>query len=154
VKHDPARGEFVEGDARYLLIRNDSLMGLFSRLPEPARAQALSAFADSLAEYGGRSAARYAAQDRGRLLAAVQAKAIELGWGVWRFEHGSGALALAVENSPFAAGCGESREPVCAPIAGMLRAMASLVLGAPAAAREMRCAAQGAARCEFVATAQ
>ena len=45
MKHDAALGELSEGDARYLLIRHDSLMGLFQRLPEPSRSGALGAFA-------------------------------------------------------------------------------------------------------------
>ena len=43
MKHDAARGEWSEGEARYLVIRNDSLMGLFQRLEEPARSAAAGA---------------------------------------------------------------------------------------------------------------
>jgi predicted hydrocarbon binding protein len=151
VKHDAARGEITEGDARYLLVRHDSLMGLFRRLSEADRIAALQAFSDSLAEHGGRSASRYAAADGERFLDKVASKAGELGWGTWSLKRTADGLELAVENSPFAQGYGESVTPVCAPIAGMLRAVAGLVLGVPVEAREGRCAAQGAARCEFTA---
>jgi predicted hydrocarbon binding protein len=153
VKHDAARGEWRDGDARYLVIRNDSLMGLFRRLEEPARGAALRAFAESLAEHGGRSAAGYRAEDEEGFLGRVTAMAARLGWGRWVFSRDAGALRLVVENSPFADGFGSSAVPVCAPIAGMLQAVASLALGAPAAVEETRCAATGAADCAFRASA-
>lgn len=151
MKQDPQRGEISEGDARYLLIRHDSLMGLFRQLPAPARGEALQAFADSLAEHGGRSAARYDAEDHDRLLATIPRKAGELGWGVWTLQRNGDALELKVENSPFAQGYGAADAPVCAPITGMLRAVAALVLGGAAVSREDACAAAGAAVCRFSA---
>ncbi len=149
MKHDAARGEWRDGEARYLVIRNDSLMGLFHRLEEPARTAALRAFAESLSEHGGRSAVSYANEDRKALLSTVTTKAAALGWGVWSMTREDGALQLIVENSPFAAGHGAARLPVCAPITGMLEAVAGLALGAPAIAEELQCAATGAAACVF-----
>lgn len=149
---DPARGELREGDARYLLIRDDSLMGLLQRLAEPARSEALRAFAESVAQCGGRSAERYLAQDPEGFLGGVAAKAAQLGWGVWRFSRdSSGALLLEVHNSPFAHGHGPSARPVCAAIEGMLRAVAARVFGAPAETEERVCAATGETACRFVA---
>jgi len=151
VKHDPLHGELSEGDARYLLIRGDSLMGLFRRLPAPACEAALEAFAASVAEHGGRSAARYCAGDRERLLATVASKAGELGWGTWTLDRDGDELRLVVVNSPFAQGYGNANHPVCAPIAGMLQSVAALVFGARAVAGESACAAQGAMQCRFSA---
>lgn len=152
MKHDAARGEWRDGEARYLVIRNDSLMGLFQRLEEPARGAALHAFAESLAEHGGRSAKSYRAEDAEAFLSRVTAMAARLGWGRWVFAREDDALRLVVENSPFAAGYGSAAAPVCAPIAGMLQAIASLALGAPAVVEETRCAAAGAAECAFRAS--
>ncbi len=151
MREDPERGEISEGDARYLIIRADSLMGLFRRLADPARGVALHAFADSLAEHGGRSAARYDAGDHDRLLATIPRKAGELGWGVWSLQRSGDALELTVENSPFAHGYGAADAPVCAPITGMLRAVAALVLGGATASREDACVAAGATVCRFSA---
>ena len=149
---DPAHGELREGDARYLLIRDDSLMGIFQRLAEPARSEALRAFAESVAQFGGRSAARYAVDDPTQFLGAVAAKAGELGWGEWRFSRDStGELLLEVRNSPFAHGHGPSAAPVCAAITGMLRAVAGRVFAAPAESEENICAATGEMACRFVA---
>jgi hypothetical protein len=121
VKHDAALGELTEGAARYLLIRHDSLMGLAQRLPEPARGEALAAFADSVAEHGGRSAQAYHADNPESLLATVATKASQLGWGSWQFGREADSITLTVQNSPFAQGFGSAQAPVCAPITGMLR---------------------------------
>jgi predicted hydrocarbon binding protein len=152
LKHDAARGEWRDGDARYLVIRNDSLMGMFQRLNEPARSEALRALAESLAEHGGRSAAGYRAGDAEGFLSRVTAMAARLGWGRWVLSREEDGLRLVVENSPFAAGYGSAAAPVCAPIAGMLQAVAGLALGAPAVVEETRCAAAGAAECAFRAS--
>ena len=147
---DPARGELREGDARYLLIRGDSLMGMFRRLSEPARSEAFAAFADSVSEHGGRSAERYLSEvDRKKLLGKIEATARQLGWGVWKFERESDSIGLTVENSPFAQGHGPSAAPVCAAITGMLQAAATLVLGRECRAKELSCAAAGGASCRF-----
>jgi uncharacterized protein len=155
---DAARGEWRDGNTRYLLIRDDSLMGMFRRLPPPARGQALVAMAAAVAEAGGRSAARYREADPSgaeALLRQVGEVAARLGWGVWRFERGAaGELSLEVANSPFAAGFGDSAEPVCAPIAGMLEAVATMVMGRPAVAEEISCGAAGGGSCRFAARVQ
>ena len=149
MRHDPALGELRDGDIRYLLIRHDSLMGLFQRLPEPARGEALAAFADSVAEHGGRSASQYRSQDPENLLATLTAKASQLGWGGWQFRREGDSITLTVRNSPFAHGFGGAQRPVCAPITGMLRTVASLVLGGETRASEIACAATGSACCVF-----
>jgi predicted hydrocarbon binding protein len=154
---DPVRGELRDGDARYVMLREDSLMGLFKRLSAPARADALNAFAASLAEHGARSAARYVASDGDSryLLATIAATAPQMGWGVWHFSRtAAGELQLEVKNSPFARGYGPSSEAVCAPITGMLGAVASIVFDAPAQAEENLCASAGGDICRFRAWPQ
>ena len=154
---DPASGALRDGDTRYVMLREDSLMGMFRRLPGPARADALEAFAASVAEHGAHSAARYrAAEGEVRdLLATIAATAAQLGWGLWRFSHSDAReLTLEVENSPFAHGYGASPQAVCAPIAGMFAAVASSVFDAPMQVEEELCAAAGAALCRFGARAR
>jgi len=150
---DAVEGELRDADTRYLLVRHDSLMGMFARLPAEARRTALAALAESVAEHGARSAERYASElagEREQLLSVIEATAPQLGWGHWRLERLEGEIGLVVDNSPFAKGYGRSREPVCAAIVGMLRAVAGLVLGAGARAEEHRCAAvAGGASCSF-----
>lgn len=149
---DAARGEYRDGDIRYLMLRPDALMGLFAELPEAARAPALAAFARSITRFGGRSAAAYqaaGAADAAALLATIAATAPQLGWGVWTLQRDGDGLALSVANSPFAAGAGAAAQPVCAPIVGMLRAVGAMVLGGDVAATETACAATGAGCCRF-----
>jgi predicted hydrocarbon binding protein len=128
-------------------------MGMFARLPPTIRRQALAALGDAVAAAGGRSAARYMALGPGShddLLRTIEATASQLGWGRWTFARSHArALRLDVVNSPFAMGAGPSDEPVCAPIAGMLRAVASLIFAAPAAVEETACAAAGESACRF-----
>jgi predicted hydrocarbon binding protein len=149
---DLANGELRDGDIRYVMLREDSLMGLFKRLAEPERKDALKALAASVAECGALSAARYTARDGDAryLLATIAANAPQMGWGVWHFSRTeAGELALEVQNSPFAHGYGHSPEAVCAPIVGMLSAVASILYDAPAQAEEIVCASTGGAVCRF-----
>lgn len=152
--HDTAAGEIRDGDIRYLMFRTDAVMGLFKRLPEAARREALAALADSIAEHGGRSAAAYRASGAAglTLLDVIVETAPQLGWGTWTFvERGPERLVLEVRNSPFVHGFGASPTPVCAPITGMLRAVSAMVLDAATTVEELTCAAQGHALCRFVA---
>lgn len=145
-------GSVHDGPRRYLMMRPDVLMGAVARLEPAQRAAVLRAFADSVAEHGADSIRAYFRQvgdDPSALLAATVAAAADLGWGAWTFEPGRGRLGLRVEGSPFAEGAGTSDTPVCAPIAGMLRAVAGVSTGLECDVDELRCAARGAPCCEF-----
>jgi len=150
---DAARGEIRDRDIPYLLIRPDSLMGIFRFLPEADRPAAFEAFARSIAHHGRGSAESYqslGADQADALLTTISETAPQLGWGVWALaRNGEDALSLSVGNSPFASGYGDSDIPVCAPIRGMLEAVGGLVFGADTVARETACAATGAPRCTF-----
>ena len=63
---DAERGEWRDGETRYLLLRQDSLMGMFRRLAPSARDEALAALAAAVAEAGGRSAGALSRDDAGR----------------------------------------------------------------------------------------
>lgn len=150
---DPERGEYRDGATRYLMIRADTLMGILAELPDAQRPGVLAAFARATAKFGGRSAQSYraaGASNPAALMATIEQTAPQLGWGKWQLARDGDGLALTVANSPFVAGHGPSTGPVCAPIAGMLSAVATRVLGAPAAATEEACAAvTGEAQCRF-----
>ncbi len=148
---DAARGEYRDGDVRYMMIRPDALMGMIAELPEAVRPQALEAFARAIHRFGGRSARAYqqsGAREADALLRTIAATAPQLGWGIWTLARTDDGLALSVENSPFAAGAGPSPHPVCAPIRGMLTAVGEMTLG-EVVASETACAAMGAACCRF-----
>src|SRR5277367_1984319 len=151
---DADAGTLRDGEIRYLMIRDDTLMGLFKNLPEPARAAAFQALADATFEFGSRSAAKYRASGAAgaALLDVIVETAPQLGWGVWSFtERAADRLTLEVRNSPFVSGHGASQVPVCAPIVGMLRAVSGMVLDGPTLVEEAACAAQGGAVCRFTA---
>ncbi|HYF58289.1 MAG TPA: V4R domain-containing protein [Burkholderiaceae bacterium] len=148
-------GALHDGPRRYLMMRADVLMGMLRALPPEDRARAADALARSVAEHGADSVRAYARQAGGdprALLAATAAAAADLGWGDWRFDASPARLGLRVAGSPFAEGFGSSDAPVCAPIRGMLRAVAAAVAGADGEARELRCRACGDPVCEFEAT--
>jgi uncharacterized protein len=149
---DVGQGALMDQTRRYLLIRPEAMMGIFRRLPEPARRQALEALAESILEQGSDSARAYAAMEGGEALArTVAATAPQLGWGVWNIRVEPDLICLEVRNSPFAAGFGASETPVCYPILGMVRAVSVLIFGRDTDVREIECAACGASLCHFEA---
>jgi hypothetical protein len=154
LRWDAADGSIHDGPRRYLMMRPDVLMGTLARLPDPVRAQVQDAFADSVAAHGIDSIRAYFRQvgeDPPKLMAATVQAAADLGWGAWRFEPGRGRLGLAVTGSPFAQGAATAARPACAPIRGMLQAVATVATGIESEALELRCVACGAPRCEFEA---
>lgn len=154
---DGQKGEILDETRRYMLLRPEALMGLFRRLPDDARGPALEALGASIFEQGSDSARAYQAHGgQGAQLARIVAEtAPQLGWGIWSFEvapeERPETLVLTVRNSPFAMGMGYSNVPVCHAIAGMVRAVATLVFERPATAVETQCAATGAPFCRFEA---
>lgn len=151
---DSENGALHDRDIPYLLIRPDSLMGIFAFLPQTERAAAFEAFARSIAHHGKGSAESYQALGAAQadaLMATIAETAPQLGWGVWTLNRSAAGLSLSVRNSPFATGYGDSEVPVCAPIRGMLEAVGGLVLGETVTVRETGCVSQGAELCTFEA---
>lgn len=139
---DIARGQVLDGDRRYVLMRADVLMGMFELMPPQLRAQALQACAASVTQYGidsVRAYQRMANLEGEQLFETVGAGAASLGWGTWTFEHQGQSCRLRVRNSPFAAAARGMGHPVCAPIVGMLEAVCTVAWGGPCDAREMSC---------------
>ena len=150
---DDAQGAIRDGPRCYMTIRPEALMGAFRRLAPDARDAALKALGAAVFEVGSDSARADAAMGGGgpALARTVAETAPMLGWGRWAMTVGPAALRLTLAGSPFADGFGPADAPVCHAIAGMLRGLANLVLGRPAAVRETACAACGAPRCTFEA---
>lgn len=149
---DVQAGTIEDGPARYVLIRADALMGLFHHLSKADRQVALAAFQHSVTRFGGRSAYLHhqARQESDPdVLALVAAGAPQLGWGRWAVDRDGETIKVTVENSPFASGFGDADHGVCAPIAGMLQAAASIAHGQTLVAAETCCAAAGAEACLF-----
>jgi V4R domain len=159
LRHDGVRGAWHDGPRRYLVLRPDSLMGALYSLDAATRDTVFDALAQSLQRHGADSLRAYAASVSGAPQALIDATvdaACDLGWGEWSVRAEAGAMEVLVRHSPFAAGwaaaageVGPDAPAVCAPIRGMLAALAQS-LGDPAPrVRELSCAAQGHALCRF-----
>jgi len=140
---ETSRGQVMDGDRRYVLMRADVLMGVFGLLPDPLRSQALASLTASVFKYGSASVRAYADPtdpDSSKLFAAVATGASSLGWGVWEFSIHERSWELTVLNSPFAA-ASDMRRPACAAIVGMLRAVCEHAWQAACIAEEVDCCA-------------
>ena len=160
LRHDADQGAWYDGARRYLLLRPDSLMGALRSLDATTRATVFDALAHSLQRCGGDSLRAYAARvncDPQALLAATIDAACDLGWGQWTVQRDGDVLDVVVQQSPFAAGWlaadggpHEGAAPtVCAPIRGMLAALAQTLGAASPQVQETICAAQGHSECRF-----
>jgi hypothetical protein len=159
---DPALGRISDGPRRYLLMRPDVLMGAVAAMAPAHRDSFLSSWQMSTCQHGAHSLGAYAQMvqgDRDALMQATAEAAADLGWGRWSLALEDGALHLQVQDSPFVAGWvaaspGQlSDEPVCAPICGMLQALAEVVLQSAVEVQETHCQAVHLEACDPV-TAQ
>ena len=156
LKEDSGAGTLHDRDIRYLMIRPDSLMGLFRILDPAKRDFALAAFSDSVKMHGKKSAESYqalGAEETETLLSSICHTAPQLGWGRWTFriDPENQTLHLSVQNSPFAEGFGQSDIPVCAAITGMVSGVAELIFGKEVGGCEKECVARGDYQCRFEA---
>lgn len=150
---DDERGALHDGPRRYLMMRPDVLMGAAAALGASGRAALFEALAASVRRHGADSLRAYAAEvdgDEALLMQATTAAAADLGWGRWVLRRDGAALLLEVQDSPFVDGwrravAGQSERALCAPIRGMLAALADHLLGPGAQVDECECAAMGAA---------
>jgi predicted hydrocarbon binding protein len=144
---DTAQGQILDADRRYVMLRADVLMGLFRRLDEPARTQALDALGQAVREQGGLSAKAYweaIHHDPQALLDSIAHISAQLGWGNWDIQtQRTGGLQVRVTNSPFAKGFGAHDRPLCRPIVGMLTAVGQLIYDQHVQVQEKHCCAQG-----------
>lgn len=147
---DGPTGRIHDGPRRYLMMRPDVLMGALAALAPMARQEVLDAWAASTEDHGADSLRAYAAMVRGdaaALQAATAAAAADLGWGRWTLSSDDRSIQLEVHHSPFVAGWRAAAKevsathPVCAPILGMLRALAAEIFPGGCEVRETRCAA-------------
>ncbi len=152
MEHCPAEGAIFDGNIRYVMIRPDVLMGTARQLGQGG-ADFLAALEESAFQNAQASFATYRESDRfgeEDFLASACGVANKLGWGLWSAsEELNGTRVVRVDNSPFAEGYGTSGHPVCAPIKGVLRAIALIGYGQSAIVQETACVAQGAQQCSF-----
>jgi len=159
---DPAQGRVCDGARRYLLMRPDVLMGAVVGMPVVFRQSFFAGWAQSTRDHGADSLRAYAEMVQGdhqALMQATAAAAADLGWGRWSLTLEDSTLHLQVQDSPFVAGWAAASvgkpadEPVCAPIRGMLQALAEAVLRSAVEVQETHCQAVRPDACDPV-TAQ
>jgi hypothetical protein len=152
IQADTTAGTIFDGDRRYLMMRPDVLMGMLHELAPGTREAVLEALAESARKNGGRSVSAYREAGGGALLQQTMIDgAAAFGWGSWRIDSTPHTTRLEVENSPFAAGYGQSALPVCAPIKGIFQSLAQALMGAEVEVVETHCAAQHGGSCRFTA---
>ena len=142
MSRDPALGELRDGNTRLFLMRADA----FHRLDEEARFTMFAACAQAIAEHSGQSIKYYRHElgpaAREIFLNAAVNMVADMGWGHWAFgPHTPGEMTLDVANSPFVEGYGEAKAPVCAPVLGMIEALAGIIFSVDPVVEEVECAA-------------
>jgi predicted hydrocarbon binding protein len=150
---EDGRGGFRLGEARFLLIRPETLIGLQKALERALGAGAADCFAEGGRAGGARAMPTLAggAEERAQALARMGA---ELGWGIFTVETMTPTtLVITVANSPFAEAHGRAPEPVCHLTRGVLEALAENIFGGRVSVRETHCEAAGASHCRFEARA-
>lgn len=135
------------------MVRSDVIMGIFRYLPLEGQKHFFAAMEQSAASHALSSFQQY--RQRGMtelddMLDHCQIIAGTLGWGRWTFTRsGDGTISLQVENSPFAQGVGDSEDPVCGLICGVISAMFKVQQNQSVEVVERTCASQGGAACMF-----
>lgn len=149
---DPNAGTYHDGDMRYIFIKPQAFMGVALEMPPDQRPDVFQAMIRTIIANGGKSAQAYraaGATDPHALLAVIRETAGQLGWGRWDSDLDADRLIVTVHGSPFAEGYGPANQPVCAPIQGMLTAVAGMIFDTPATVTETQCTAMGAPCCRF-----
>jgi predicted hydrocarbon binding protein len=149
-------GRLTEDGIRYVMMRPDVLMGVAHGLSAQNAALFFKALENSAFLHSQASFSQYRAGQMSvteDVLSGWFSIAARLGWGQWSSPQTS-ALSheVVVHDSPFAAGHGPSAVPVCAAIAGVLKAMMLVARSAVVEVREVACAAQGSPSCRFNVT--
>jgi uncharacterized protein len=147
--HDAGDGRLLYREARYLLIRPETLAALQRAVEQAIGAGAAECLAAGGRAGGGRAAAALAGEARARVEALVR-MGTHIGWGEFTLERlTADAFTIAVRRSPFAEALAPSATPVCHLTRGVLDALAASVFASPARVSETACAATGAEACRF-----
>lgn len=155
---DTKNGQILDGDRRYVLLRADVLMGIFTGLDPQQKQAALRSFQQSAYQNGNGSVQSYwqeINEDSQQLLNSMIAISAQLGWGAWSIqEQTHDRLIIQVKNSPFAHAVKHQSQPICHPIVGIIQAMGQLIFHAEVQTIENQCAAQhlSASTCTFTIT--
>jgi hypothetical protein len=142
-----SNGEIRDKQIRYMLIRPDSIMGIFSLLDLPTAEKALLALQESVYEASSRSFREYSRRSSNGSLVELESQVFRvagiLGWGKWEVVRRSCTqqqpqkheykheVEVLVTNSPFTIDRPDMSDVLntwqYAPIAGVLRALYTIM---------------------------
>jgi predicted hydrocarbon binding protein len=146
---DDGAGALAIGEARYLLIRPETLAALQKAAETALGPRAAECFAAGGRAGGGKASASLfgSREDRVRRLMDT---GTAIGWGAFALERLTAeAMVVMVHRSPFAEAYGPSTTPVCHLIRGVLEALAAVTLAGAPSVVETACVAMGADACRF-----
>lgn len=155
---DTENGQILDENRRYILLRADVLMGIFTSLDSQQKQAALQSFQQSVYKNGNDSVQAYWQEIKGdsqQLLTSMMSISAQLGWGVWSVqEQTSERLIIHVRNSPFAQASKAQSEPICYAIVGIIEAMGQLIFNTQVHVFENQCAAHQSSPsvCSFTIT--
>lgn len=143
---DTENGQILDENRRYVLLRADVLMGIFTGLDAQQKQAALQAFTQSVYQNGNDSVQAYwreIQEDSQQLLTSMMSISAQLGWGAWSIQKQTpDQLIIRVENSPFAQATRGQGAPMCYPIVGIIQAMGQLIFNTDVLVVENQCIAQ------------
>ena len=144
-------GVLTVGEARYLLIRPETLAALQKAVEAALGDRASDCLMAGGRAGGARATASLAGTGEERVRRLVEMGGA-IGWGQFALERfDADGLVVTVQGSPFAEAYGASPAPVCHLTRGVIESLATVTLGRSARVIETRCAATGAEGCRFEA---
>ena len=146
---DDGAGALTIGDARYLLIRPETLAALQKAAESALGARAADCLVAGGRAGGGRASAALPGSREDKVRRLMETGGA-IGWGAFTLERLTAeAMVVVVRRSPFAEAYGPSTAPVCHLIRGVLEALAAVTLAGAPSVVETACAAMGADACRF-----
>jgi predicted hydrocarbon binding protein len=148
---DDGSGALAIGEARYLLIRPETLAALQKAAEAVLGPRAAECFIAGGRAGGGKASASLSGSREEKVRQLMDTGAA-IGWGAFALERLTAeAIVVVVRRSPFAEAYGPSTAPVCHLIRGVLEALAAVTLAGRPSVVETACAAMGADVCRFEA---
>ena len=156
LKHDENQGAIFYKGVRYLLIRPETIMGMFKSLAESIGLEkAGEIFYEGGYEGGKASGIKFrqvfnlSAKEAAEYICQMGNK---IGWGNFtldEFDEKNKSLTITVKSSPFAEQMPGSGEAVCHFLRGVIGGLGSASFDSEAQAEEISCTSKGDEVCRF-----
>jgi predicted hydrocarbon binding protein len=156
ITFDPEKGAIHFKGVRYLIIRPETIMEMFTNLYNTVGETAVEAFYQGGFTGGKLSSTRFKNDmgfDDRQIIDFMANMGTQIGWGnfdVVEFDPENQKLIVEVQSSPFAEAASPSSKPVCHFIRGVLAGMCTGLFRKEVESVEETCLATGAQSCRFV----